>query len=206
MEVFMSFIKQFLLITAFLGALIAPKQAYSQQVTIPGGNAVLYVGVTAVLAYIFYSWQQDALCVAKPAMVKTETQSKKLSEAELSQAVLDVFKPHENLFKDYLQEGPVTQGCHLYLAEDQEKMVDLFENIRVFLADSIRDLIFLDCLLVELENLESELKAELAISTDYVDPDFAAEHGARAARAEYYAQACDTFIKQAAATSARWQK
>jgi hypothetical protein len=199
MEVFMSIIKKFLLLNALVGAVLMPTRAYTQQANFPGGNTLVYAGITAVVAYIFYSWGQQAVPVKAQETVQMPC------EREMYQAVLDAFKPQEDPYVEYLERSPSVEGRRLYLQEDQDKMVALFENLRIFV-QQVSDRTARENLLTAVNDTEQELRVDLLMSSDSVDPDFLESHGARAADAVYYTQCCHSIIQEVVAKRTPWLK
>ena len=150
----MSFIKQFLMVSALVAAISMPNRAYARQMDISVGDSIIYAGVTAVCAYIIYSWatQETGSALTTPALT---------TDDDMYGAVLETFKQgSEDPYEDHLDQVLREDGYRIYVKEDQDKMVEFFEAMRNFI-DPIKDLPSKEQFHDQIDALAIELEAEL---------------------------------------------
>jgi len=194
----MSFMKQFLIISALVGALFTQNKAYSQPVVIPGGKEFVYAGITAIFGYMAYSWYQQvsaqpAITVEPAVQVRTS-----ITAAVLLESIDITFNPFaDDFYENYLDRHLKDQGYSIYLEGDQQEMINLLDNLRLYV-DQIPQQEVPNALYNEIDELEQEVRNELRLTEEFIDKNLVRETAARAARGAYYFNRCNSIVEKAA--------
>lgn len=188
----MSFMKQFLIISALVPAIVVPQRVYSQEViTIPGGSFMVKAGIAAIFGYMFYAWCQQKA----PAAPQVKTS---ITANELFRGINRTFKiDTADRYADSLDAQVRNNGYRVYLPEDEQAMVTLFDTMRLFV-NQIPKQDAPNVVHGDIDTLADELENELAQSERYIKDDVRQQTGARAARGAHYIARCNAIVINAA--------
>lgn len=188
----MSFIKKFLIISSLAAVIVAPQRVYSQEViNIPSGSFMVRAGIAAIFGYMLYMWCQQKA----PAAPQTKNS---ITANELFRAINHTFKiDTEDCYAASLDAQARNDGYRVYLPNDEQAMVRLFDTMRVFV-DQIAKQEAPNVVHSDIDTLAQELENELAQSEKHVKDDVRQQAHARAARGAYYVARCNAIVINAA--------
>ncbi|MBY0109696.1 MAG: hypothetical protein K2X90_01145 [Candidatus Babeliaceae bacterium] len=192
----MTLIKQSLLFAALTAAVFAPSAIHcgDNSYAIPISTVLLYAGVGAIFGYmasVYFTQQNACLHEVKNPVKQPVTAN------ELFRKIDNVFKQDgDDFYQDYITDILRTDGYRVYLPEDQQKCLEVFDLLRAFI-DQIPQQEAPNALYYHVDVLAKELQDEFLKNEQHINRDLIEATGASAARSDYYVAKLNALVIEA---------